>query len=82
MNFTEIPQLTSGSDFTEIPKTEKEEFTNIEKMAIGLSLLGGVIFGIVIGRDTRTGQNLFKPSVILELHCYTLNAVAFESEYP
>ena len=59
MNFTEIPQLTSGNDFTEIPKTEKEEFTNIEKMAIGLSLLGGVIFGIVIGRDTRTGRSLF-----------------------
>ena len=54
MNFTEITETASGSDFTEIAKTEKEEFTNTEKMAIGLSLLGGVIFGIVLGRDTRT----------------------------
>lgn len=54
MNITEIPETASASDFTDIPKTEKDEFTNIEKMAIGLSLLGGVIFGIVIGRDTRT----------------------------
>ena len=54
MNFTEIPVTASESDFTEIPKTEKGEFTNTEKLAIGLSLLSGVIFGIVIGRDTRT----------------------------
>ena len=54
MNFTEIPETASVSDFTETPKTEKDEFTNNEKMAIGLSLLGGVIFGIVIARDTRT----------------------------
>ena len=52
MNFTEIPMVTE-SNFTEISSTEKtkndDEFTNIEKMAIGLSLLGGVILGIIIG---------------------------------
>ena len=52
MNFTEIP-LAAESNLTEITPTEKvqtdEEFSNIEKMAIGLSLLGGVIFGIIVG---------------------------------
>ena len=52
MNFTEN-SMVAESNFTEIQPTEKiksdDEFTDIEKMAIGLSLLGGVILGIIIG---------------------------------
>ena len=52
MNFTEIAMVAENNT-KEIQPTEKiksdDEFTNIEKMAIGLSLLGGVVLGIIIG---------------------------------